>query len=167
MAAQNPDIQSKFLEALIYGENFKALVYDPIPYAVGQLKFSIKRDRTGLNKLEPLFTLLLEKPYGNRVPLLYGKKCLFNKLAYYIISTDPKAKERDSKKCLGKLRAIGDKDKFTLFDTGENFTKKISSTRQQLRCEHGSFMYRYEPCNLGNIRKMLVIIPSIIPLGLS
>ena len=34
---------------------------------------------------------------------------------------DPKAKERGDAKCLGKLRAIGEKDKFTLYDNGENF----------------------------------------------
>ena len=95
----------------------------PIPYGAGQLRFTIKRDKSGFNKLQPSFTLFLEKPHGVKVPLLYGKKRLFNKLANYIITTDKKAKERDNKKCLGKLRAVGDKDKFTLYDNGENFSK--------------------------------------------
>ena len=29
--------------------------------------------------------------------------------------------------------------------------------------EHGCFVYRYEPCNVGNIRKMLVLLPAITP----
>lgn len=43
-----------------------------------------------------------------------------------MIMTDPKARERDDHKCLGKLRAVGEKDKFTLYDNGENFEKNPS-----------------------------------------
>ena len=27
-------------------------------------------------------------------------------------------------------------------------------------------MYRYEPCNVGNIRKMVIVLPSILPVDL-
>lgn len=36
-----------------------------------------------------------------------------------------------------------------------------------LREEHGVFIYRDEPCNSGTIRKMLVLLPAVHPLGLN
>jgi hypothetical protein len=53
-----------------------------------------------------------------------------------------------------------DSDKFVLYDAGENFTNKRSPL-ENLRKEYGCFIYRYEPCNVGNIRKMTIIFPSI------
>jgi hypothetical protein len=72
-------------------------------------------------------------------------------------------KNRDSDNVIGKLRGNKQKDKFTLYDNGENFEKKGQYTMNQLRCEHGQFFYRYEPCHVGNIRKMIVLFPSIFP----
>ena len=92
---------------------------------------------------------------------------MFNKLANYVIMTNPNEKDRDNKNCLGKLRAVGDKDKFTLYDNGENFNKLSSFSVTQLRIEHGSFFYRYEPCNVGNIRKMLVVLPNLLPASMT
>ena len=31
-----------------------------------------------------------------------------------------------------------------------------------IRKEHGAFLYKYEPCNVGNIRKMIIIYPQIV-----
>ncbi len=95
----------------------------PIPFACGCLKFTIVRNKTGLNKLHPYFTLFLEKPFGVKVALLYGQKRKFNKVPNYLISLDKNFKDRDDEDCLGKLRAIGGKDKFTLYDNGENYSK--------------------------------------------
>ena len=33
-----------------------------------------------------------------------------------------------------------------------------------MRAEHGYFSYNYEPCNVGNIRKMVVVLPKVQPL---
>jgi hypothetical protein len=60
----------------------------PIPPAVGQLKFSITRNKSGLNKLSPSFHLNLEKSGGGSVLILYGKKLPFKKTSYYLISLD-------------------------------------------------------------------------------
>ena len=35
-----------------------------------------------------------------------------------------------------------------------------------MRKEHGAFVYRYEPCNVGNIRKMIIIFPAITCINL-
>ena len=167
VAKPEPDVYAQFIDDIVYGSNRKQALMTPIPFGAGQLKFTISRNKSGLNKLSPYFTLFLEKPLGVKVPILYGKKRLFNKLANYIITLDQKSKERDDNKCLGKLRAIGDNDKFTLYDNGENFQKLNSYSMSQLRSEFGTFLYRYEPCNVGNIRKMMVLLPTVYPVNMS
>ena len=95
----------------------------PIPFACGSLNLVIVRTNTGLNKLHPYFTLFLEKPFGVKVALMYGQKRKFNKVANYLISLNKNFRDRDDEECLGKLRAVGGNDKFTLYDNGENFSK--------------------------------------------
>ena len=130
----------------------------PIPFGAGQIKFTIERNKSGLNKLYPSFNLYIEKPYGQRVTILYGKKRAFNKTANYLISL-AKSKGRDSNACIGKLRAMETNDKFVLYDNRENVRKLSTFKMSEVRTEHGYFMYRYEPCNVGNIRKMVIVLP--------
>ena len=94
--------------------------------------------------------------------VLYGKKRAFNKTANYLISMEKNA-GRGQDLSLGKLRANKDKDRFILYDNGENYEKKSSYQVSQLRTEYGAFLYRYEPCNVGNIRKMVVLLPTVYP----
>lgn len=68
----------------------------PIPFGVGQLKFTIERNKSGLNKLYPSFTLYIEKPYGNKVTVLYAKKRAFNKTANFLISMSKSNGSRES-----------------------------------------------------------------------
>lgn len=97
------------------------------------------------------------------MPVLFGKKRAFNKTANYLISLLKGATDRDSNNCVGKLRANIERDKFVLYDNGENFSKLSTLQMSKLRTEMGCFMYRYEPVNVGNIRKMNIILPSLIP----
>ena len=102
----------------------------PIPPAVGQLKFCIVRNKSVLNKLTPSYYLYLEKNNGGKILVLYGKKIAFKKQSYYLISLEKNKakiteKQRDAESCLGKLRALdGDSDKFILYDNGENHNQK-------------------------------------------
>lgn len=74
--------------------------------------------------------------------------------------------DKEAETCLGKLRACdGDQDKFVLYDAGENYNQKGVQFKD-LRKEHGTFIYRYEPCNVGNIRKMTILYPAITCLRL-
>jgi hypothetical protein len=109
------------MDEVIGGNNKKSVLMSPIPFACGSLKFLIVRNNVGLNKIHPYFTLFLEKPYGVKVGVLYGRKKMFNKIANYHISLDKNCKDRDDEECLGKLRAVGGNDKFTLYDNGEKF----------------------------------------------
>lgn len=110
----------------------------------------------------PSFYLYLEKNSGGRVIVLYAKKRAFNKTSNYLISMEKNKKERSTNVCVGKLRGNSDNDKFVLYDAGENYTKVHSYALDKIRNEHGSFIYRYEPCNVGNIRKMLVVLPVLV-----
>ena len=135
----------------------------PIPFGVGQLKFTIERNKSGLNKLYPSFTLYIEKPYGNKVTVLYAKKRAFNKTANFLISMSKSNGSRESNMAVGKLRALETNDKYVLYDNGENYSKLSTFKMSQVRTEQGYFMYRYEPCNVGNIRKMVIVMPSVQP----
>jgi hypothetical protein len=106
----------------------------------------------------------LEKNNDQKFQILYAKKMLKGKKSYYIITlersygTDPK---RNSGNCIGKLRAMDNKkNKFILFDNGENYTKKNIQFRD-LRTEQGLFTFRYDPSYDGNIRKMYIVLPAI------
>ena len=155
------------MDEVINGNNKKQVLMSPIPFACGSLKFVIVRNNTGLHKLHPYYTLYLEKPYGVKVAVLYGQKRKFNKIANYLISLDKTFRDRDDDEVLGKLRGLGGNDKFTLYDNGENYSKLANYSMSQLRVEHGTFLYRYEPCNVGSIRKMLILLPSVYPVNLS
>ena len=72
---------------------------------------------------------------------------------------------RGSEICVGKLRGNPEGDKYMLYDKGENYTKVNQSPLYQIRNEDGAFMYRYEPCNVGNIRRMVVILPVLTETG--
>ena len=120
-----------------------------------------------MNKIYPSFTLYIEKPYGNKVTVLYAKKRAFNKTANFLISLSKTNNSRESNQALGKLRALETNDKFILYDNGENFSKLSTFKMSQVRTEQGYFMYRYEPCNVGNIRKMVIVLPIVLPIELT
>jgi hypothetical protein len=84
----DPTIYIQFLDQLLFGNNRKAAIMQPIPPAVGQLKFSITRNKGAMNKLTPSFYLNLEKSSGGTVLILYGKKMAFKKSSYYLISLE-------------------------------------------------------------------------------
>ena len=134
---------------------------NPIPFNVGLLKFTIERHRSGFNRFNPSYYLYLEKNQGGRVLVLYAKKRSFKRTANYLISMEKNKGARGSEICVGKLRGNPEGDKYMLYDKGENYTKVNQSPLYQIRNEDGAFMYRYEPCNVGNIRRMVVILPVL------
>lgn len=143
------------------------IIVCPIPFQIGQLRFTIERHRSGFSRLHPSYYLFLEKMNGGRLLVLYAKKRAFNKTANYLISMEKNNKTRAKDICLGKLRQTAEGDKYVLYNNGEN-PKKLSSTNHELvREEHGVFMYRYEPCNVGNIRKMVAILPQLFQVALA
>ena len=51
----NPDLYVEFLDSFIFGANRTPPILNPIPPCAGQIKFLVRRDRSGLNKLSPVF----------------------------------------------------------------------------------------------------------------
>lgn len=151
------------MDDLLFSCDRKSAVMQPIPFGAGPLRFTIERNKSGLNKIYPSYTLYIEKPYGNKVTVLYAKKRAFNKTANFLISLSKSNNSRESNATVGKLRALETNEKFILYDAGENFSKKSTFKMSQLRTEHGYFSYRYEPCNVGNIRKMVIVMPRVDP----
>eukprot|EP00356_Strombidium_inclinatum_P001049 CAMPEP_0170511086 /NCGR_PEP_ID=MMETSP0208-20121228/66109_1 /TAXON_ID=197538 /ORGANISM="Strombidium inclinatum, Strain S3" /LENGTH=152 /DNA_ID=CAMNT_0010794591 /DNA_START=2953 /DNA_END=3411 /DNA_ORIENTATION=+ len=115
--------------------------------------------------MAPKFELYLEKGAGQRLLILFAEKKMLTVNGYYLIQLGSKNKSlnRNSNLCLGKLRAVdNEKDKYVLYDNGESYdSKKLNFDLSNLRREMGSFLFRYELCNVGNIRKMRVMLPQI------
>lgn len=166
VAVCDPDSYRAFVDQVIFGSRAREMIMDPIPFQVGQLRFTIERHRTGFNRLHPSYYIYLEKNTGGRVLILYAKKRAFNKTANYLISMEKNKKDRVSDTCIGKLRANPEGDKYVLYDAGENFTKVHQFPLDKIRNEQGIFIYRYEPCNVGNIRKMIVVLPILMMMQL-
>jgi len=117
-----------------------------------------------MNKMNPTFELYLEKGGGEKIQILCAQKKKFTINNYYMIQLEnDKNISRNSVKCLGKLRAINnEKDKYVLYDNGDAWdSKELEPNHQNLRKEHGAFVYRYEMCNVGNIRKMKIMFPQL------
>ena len=89
-------VYGQFIDEMLFGNNRKSKIMQPIPFQAGSLKFTIERKRSGLNKISPAFTLFIEKPYGNKVTVLYAKKKFWNKTAYFLISLSKSTGSRES-----------------------------------------------------------------------
>ena len=95
--------------------------------------------------------------------VLHAQKKKFTINNYYLINLENKKTGRSDDNCLGKLRAVNnDRDLYILYDNGESYdSKQLKVDLSNLRKEHGVFMFSYEMCNIGNIRKMKVLMPQI------
>jgi hypothetical protein len=69
--------------------------------------------------------------------VITAKKRAFNATANYTITMVTHVKTKEEDHTLGKLRANKERDKFTLYDHGVNFSKKNSYTMDQIRIEQG------------------------------
>lgn len=139
----------------------KEAIMDPIPLSVGMLKFTIERHRSGFNRLHPSYSMFVERLGGGKLHILYAKKRAFNKTSNYLISLERNNKDRGNDNCLGKLRANVEGDVYVLYDNGENYTKTGKVPDSAIRKEYGVYLFKYEPCNIGNIRKMVTIVPGL------
>lgn len=82
----DPEMYAQWLDEALQGDNRKKTLLLPIPFACGSLKFTIVRNKSGLNSLSPYYVLYVEKPFGIKVPIMYAQKRKFNKVPNYLIS---------------------------------------------------------------------------------
>jgi len=95
------------------------------------------------------------------VSLLFAKKRPFNKTANFLISTEKRKNKRSSEECLGKLRSNENKERYYLYNDGENPKHMHKVALAGIRNEHMAINYKYVPCSIGKLRKAKVIIPGI------
>ena len=115
---------------------------------------------------------MIEKCDGGTLLVLYAKKIAFKQSSYYLISLEKNTKnsrggslqtnerEKEQNLCIGKLRAI-EKHKYILYDNGESYQNQKNENQNILRLELGVFLFSYVPCNVGNIRKVTVLLPTV------
>ena len=120
----------------MYDVGAKNILMQPIPFEVGMLQFEIQRKKSGLSILHPSFHLYLEKGGDEKVSVMYAKKRPFNKTANFLISTEKSKNRRGGEECLGKLRSNENKERYYLFNDGENPKNMHKVPLQGIRNEH-------------------------------
>ncbi|CAK4066995.1 unnamed protein product [Aphanomyces euteiches] len=131
----------------------------------------IERNRSGQNKISPLYTMLIEVNSSSGRPILYARKKPTSRISSHFIFSLNKddlflSRSQRSKQFVGKLRSDVRKMEYTLYDQGDN-PEDIDSDceideeiRQQIRAELAVIIYH--PMKKDNQRKMEVILPAII-----
>lgn len=129
------------------------------PAGAGMMKCFIVRDRSGLNKLHPMYTLWLD-PCDNKTQhpefILCGKKIPRNKTPHYRIFNE---KTSDSSKgnsaFVGKLRGGFMGREYTMFDTTDpHKAKRGANTKVQREC--GNVFYELDA---SGICDMEIVVP--------
>lgn len=129
---------AKYLERLMGRETnnntFIKFLYSPIPKEAGMINFTLIRNNTGFNRMYPKYVLMNE--LGTEF-ILNAKKRAGNKQSNFLISSKEGQFDRKKKSFVAKLRAIGSKSKYLIYDNGENFDKNPNVPRNKLRSELG------------------------------
>ncbi|CDW83825.1 tubby-like protein [Stylonychia lemnae] len=163
LALRNHDSYIQYINMLMYDVGGKSIMMQPIPFEVGMLQFEIQRKKSGFSILHPSFHLYLEKGGDEKVSILFAKKRPFNKTANFLISTEKSKNRRGGEECLGKLRSNENKERYQLFNDGDNPKNMHKVPLQGIRNEHMAIQYKYVPCSIGKLRKAKVIIPGVDP----
>ncbi|XP_056135393.1 tubby protein homolog [Lampris incognitus] len=134
----------------------------PAPQGV-RVKCRITRDKKGMDRgMYPTYYLHLEREDGKKVFLLAGRKRKKSKTSNYLISIDPTDLSRGGESFIGKLRSNLMGTKFTVYDSGLNPGKGISSHEaSNPRQELAAICYETNVLGFKGPRKMSVIIPGM------
>ena len=79
------------------------------------VKCTIKRDKSGMNRLYPKYHLHTTNTYKY---LMSGKKAAFNKTSNYVVSMDRSDFSKDKPTYIGKCRSNFLGTEFNLYDNG-------------------------------------------------
>jgi tubby-related protein 1 len=165
MAARPP---SSIDLASLSPEQLMHFLVNPVPKEMGILECRIIRDRGGLAKFHPKYTLATE----TGVHLLSSKKRAHNKTSNYAIMMDSNANfDKDDDGYLAKLRSNFVGSEFSLFGRGLNPSKvknaeigqAIASVRPELAViMYMSTLWGKKP---RGPRKMQVVVPFVTSRG--
>lgn len=162
--------------------DMKKFLMSPIPKEAGVVQCYIKRNRTGMNKLYPIYSVYLKDE--DRF-LMSSRKRPNNKTSNYLVSMSEDDMSRDGGNYLGKLRSNFVGTEFQMFDDGFNpkdaeDVKNLSAIRSGLgpggqsklpvnrdaRRELGAVIYAANVLGSRGPRKMQVAIPEVDELNL-
>ena len=89
----------------------------PVPKNCGVVQCYIRRNKSGTNKLFPIYSLFLKE---GDVFLMASRKRPKNKTSNYLITMDQHDMNRSGSAYLGKLRSNFVRTEFQVFDDGVN-----------------------------------------------
>jgi flagellar biosynthesis GTPase FlhF len=124
-----------------------AYPHRPIPKHAGMVRCYIKRDRSGMNKFNPVYTLFLEESMcagGCSDFLMAGKKMLKNKTPNYRVFTERGNFSKDGEGFIGKLRGNFGGTDYTLLDNGCKPGDAHSKRGAHQQKELGYFRYELD-----------------------
>ncbi|KAJ9453228.1 Tubby protein-like protein 1 [Diplonema papillatum] len=132
------------------------------PPKVGMIYCHIIRDRSGMKKLHPEYSLYLES--GSEEPqfLLAARKRKKNKTSNYLISMDLNDLQRNSGNFYGKVRSNFLGTEFTVYDKGEKPSREGGLA---LRQELAAVCFESTLVGSKGPRRMVVIIPKVDAAG--
>lgn len=142
--------------------DMRAFLCSPLPRNNGVLQCYIRRNKSGTNKLFPIYSLYLKE---GDVFLMASKKRPKNKTSNYLISMDQNDLNRTGRGYLGKLRSNFVGTEFQIFDNGVNpkdsEPDEAANSNGAVRCEMGSVMYAANVLGSRGPRKMQVALPGL------
>lgn len=130
------------------------------PPKVGMIQCFIQRDKSGLKKLHPEYSLFLDRPSAGGEPqfLLAGRKRKKNKTSNYLISMDREDLHRNSGNFYGKVRSNFVGTEFTVYDKGEKPSKEGGLQQRQ---EMAAVLYQTNILGSKGPRQMHVLVPRV------
>lgn len=141
--------------------NMRRFLTSPIPRQCGIIQCYIRRNKSGTNKLYPVYSLYLTE---GDVFLMASKKRPKNKTSNYLLSMDQNDLNRSGNNYLGKLRSNFVGTEFQIFDDGINPKDGADNDDNQnthVRCEMGAVMYAANVLGSRGPRKMQVALPGV------
>lgn len=140
--------------------DMRRFLISPVPKECGVIQCYIRRNKSGTNKLFPLYSLYLKE--GDTF-LMCSKKRPKNKTSNYLISKSEGDISKGGDNYLGKLRSNFVGTEFQVFDDGTNPTDvdPAEKTTDKTRVELGSVMYAPNVLGSRGPRKMQVVIPQV------
>ena len=133
----------------------------PLPKNCGILQCYIRRNKSGTNKLYPVYSLYLK---DGDVFLMTSKKKPQNKTSNYLITMDQNDMKKTGRGYLGKLRSNFVGTEFQIFDNGLNpkdTDPEETSDGKSVRLEMGSIIYAANVLGSRGPRKMQVALPGL------
>ena len=130
----------------------------PLPKSAGVVQCNIRRDKSGINKMYPVYSIFLKD--GDEF-MMNAKKRANNKTSNYLISMGEGDLARVGPNYLGKLRSNFVGTEFQVFDDGYNPKDDPEFSGQEMRNELGAVMYAANVWGSRGPRKMQVALPAV------